>query len=283
MSDVWPEFAQAGKGEITVEQAMSHQAGLCGLVEPMDPAEWLDWEAICRRLEAMAPLWPPGSASGYHPVTFGYIAGEIFRRIDGRHMGEALRQDIAIPLGLDLWIGAPDVEHHRIAHLRPPSALPKLGPLTEARRIAFLTKWASPGGRATADYRRAEIPSVSGLATAAALARMMAILACDGVLEVERVLSPGLAAEASRQRIAGPDLVLPFDLSWGAGLLRNQGISIYGPGDSSFGHSGWGGSCAGFADPERGVSGAYVMNRQSTDLIGDPRSRRLIDAAYASL
>jgi CubicO group peptidase (beta-lactamase class C family) len=281
VSEVWPAFAEAGKGEITVGQAMSHQAGLCGLPGPMEAADWLDWNLICRRLEAMAPLWPPGSASGYHPVTFGYLAGEIFRRIDGRTMGAALREDMAGPLGLDVWIGLPDAEHHRVADVRRPSTLPKLGAITEPRRLAFLTKWAQPGG-SLAELRRAEIPSVTGFATAPAVARLMAILACDGVLEGRRWLSPGAAEEAGRERISGPDLVLPCELSWGAGLLRNQGLGAYGPGAQAFGHSGWGGSCA-FADPECGVSGAYVMNRQTSELVSDGRARRLIEAAYAGL
>jgi CubicO group peptidase (beta-lactamase class C family) len=282
MAEVWPAFGQAGKAGITVEQAMSHQAGLCGLAGPMTPADWFDWDGVCRRLELMAPLWPPGSASGYHPVTFGYLAGEIFRRIDGRTMGVALREDIAGPLGLDLWIGMPDSEHLRVADVRRPSALPKLGPLTEPRRLAFLTKWASPGGRSLEDWRRTEIPSANGHATAPALARLMAALACDGALGAARLLSPGVAAEAARQRTLGDDLVLPYRMAWGAGFIRNQGLWIYGPGRETFGHSGWGGSCA-FADPERGVSGAYVMNRQSAELIADSRARRLIEAAYEGL
>jgi CubicO group peptidase (beta-lactamase class C family) len=160
--------------------------------------------------------------------------------------------------------------------------MPDLGEITEAKRLAFLTPWASPGGLVEAAWRRAEFPAANGHATAPALARLMAILAGDGRLEGQCVLPAGLAAEASRQRIAGLDLVLPYEISWGAGFIRNQGLGIYGPGVSSFGHSGWGGSCA-FADPERGLSGAYVMNRQSAQLIADPRSRRLIEAAYAAL
>ncbi|HEX3406539.1 MAG TPA: serine hydrolase, partial [Caulobacteraceae bacterium] len=111
---------------------------------------------------------------------------------------------------------------------------------------------------------------------------LMAALASDGDLGVSRVLSPGVAAAAARQRIAGDDLVLPYRMSWAAGFIRNEGLSIYGPGRETFGHSGWGGSCA-FADPERGLSGASVMNRQSAELIADARGRRLIEAAYASL
>src|ERR1700761_8733474 len=265
-----------------VEQVLSHQGGLCGLPGPMAPADWFDWDGVCARLAAMTPLWPPGTASGYHPVTLGYRAGEISRRIDGRPLGTALRQDIAEPLGLDLWIGLPDAEHGRVAAMRTPPAPAYLGPMTEPKRLAFFTKWSSPGGRGEAAWRRAEIPSANGHATAPALALLMAALASDGDLGVSRVLPAGAAAEAARQRIAGDDLVLPYSMSWGAGLIRNEGLGIYGPGRETFGHSGWGGSCA-FAHPEQGISGAYVMNRQSAELIADARARRLIEAAYASL
>lgn len=282
VAEIWPEFGQAGKDQVTVEQAMSHQAGLCGLAEPMDPALWLDWDAICGRLAAMAPLWPPGSASGYHPVTFGYLAGEIFRRVDGRTIGTALARDVATPLGLDLWIGLPEAQDHRLAEVRRPPAMPDLGEITEPRRLAFLTKWASPDARGSAAWRRAEIPSANGHATAAALARLMAAMACDGMAGRRAVLAPGAAARAARERIAGPDLVLPRVMSWGAGFMRSAGSGLYGPGTQTIGHSGWGGSCA-FADPERRLSGAYVMNRQSAALIDDPRARRLIEASYASI
>jgi CubicO group peptidase (beta-lactamase class C family) len=282
VAEMWPDFAAAGKGALTVGQVLSHQGGLCGLEAPWTPAEWLDWDATCARLAAMAPLWPPASASGYHPVTYGYLAGEIFRRVDGRTLGTALREDIAEPLGLDLWIGLPDAEHARCAEMRRPPAMPDLGEITVPKRLAFLSPWSSPGGVPVDVYRRAEIPSANGHATAPALARLMAILACDGLVGSERVLPPGLAAEASRQRIVGKDLVLPYDISWGAGFIRNQGLWLYGPGAQTFGHSGWGGSCA-FADPERGLSGAYVMNRQSAELIADRRSRALIAAVYDAL
>jgi len=282
VAEIWPEFAAVGKGDLTVAQVLSHQAGLCGLEAPWTPAEWFDWEATCARLAAMTPLWPPTSASGYHPVTYGYLTGEIFRRVDGRSLGTALREDMAERLSLDLWIGLPDAEHARCAEMRRPPAMPEFGEITIPRRLAFLSPWSSPGGVSVAVYRRAEIPSANGHATAPALARLMAILACDGVLDGQSFLPPGLAEEASRQRIAGPDLVLPYDMSWGAGFIRNEGLGIYGPGVLSFGHSGWGGSCA-FADPERGISGAYVMNRQSAELIADRRSRALIASVYDAL
>lgn len=282
VASVWPEFAQAGKAAVTVEQMLSHQAGLSGFPEPMDPADWFDWDGICARLAAMAPLWPPGTASGYHPVTFGYLAGEVFRRVDGRTMGTALREDLAGPFGLDLFIGLPDAEFGRVADLMRPNALPDFGHHNEPTRAAFLTPWSSPGGRGAAEWRRAEIPSANGHATAHSLARLVGALANDGWLDGEEILTPALIAEAARQRIRGQDLVLPFEMSWGAGFMRNETVTPWGPGRQTFGHSGWGGSCA-FADPERRLGGAYVMNKQSTQLLGDDRPRRLIEAAYAAL
>jgi CubicO group peptidase (beta-lactamase class C family) len=282
VASIWPEFAQAGKGSITVEQLLSHQEGLSGLPDRMDPADWFDWDLICARLAAMAPLWPPGTASGYHPITFGYLAGEVFRRVDGRTMGTALREDLAEPFGLELWIGLPDSEAGRTAELQRPNALPNFGQKSVAARAAFLTPWAQPGGRGAAALRRFELPSATGYATALALARLMGALANDGWLDGEDILSPALIAEASRERTRGQDLVLPFEMSWAAGFMRNAATHPWGPSDASFGHSGWGGSCA-FADPSRRLGGAYVMNRQSTDLLGDRRPRRLIEAAYAAL
>jgi len=282
VADIWPEFAQAGKQDITVEQCLSHQDGLAAFIEPMDPALWFDWEAVIARIAAMSPLWPPGTASGYHPVTYGYVAGEIFRRVDGRTIGTALRHDLAQPLGLDLWIGLPDAEHARVATMQRPPAIPDLGPLTAVKRAAFLEPWSSPGGRDMGVWRRAEIPSANGHATAESLGRLAAVLACDGMLDGRQVLEPGIAAEVARQRIRGQDLVLPYLLAWGAGVLRNDPVMIYGPGTRTVGHSGWGGSCL-MADPERRLSAAYVMNRQSAALIGDERARRLIEALYAGL
>ncbi|HEY2179065.1 MAG TPA: serine hydrolase domain-containing protein, partial [Caulobacteraceae bacterium] len=282
LADLWPEFAAAGKESLAIGDVISHQAGLPGFAEPMDPKAWFDHDLIAGKLAAMASMWPPATAAGYHPMTFGYIAEEIFRRRDGRTIGKALREDLAQPFGLDLWIGLPDAEHARCADVRRPPAMPDLGPITEPRRVAFLTKWASPGGVTLAEWRRAAIPSVTGHATAPALARMMAILACDGALDGRQFLSSEAVRQASAQRIAGSDLVLPFEISWAAGFMRNEGQWIYGPGARTLGHSGWGGSCA-FADPDRRLSGAYVMNRQSARLIGDERARRLIDAAYAVL
>jgi CubicO group peptidase (beta-lactamase class C family) len=282
VASVWPQFAQAGKAAITVEQAMSHQAGLSGLPEPMDPADWFDWEAICAKLAAMAPLWPPGAASGYGPITFGYLAGEVFRRVDGRAMGQAFREDLGEPFGLDLWIGLPDEEAGRVAELQRPNRLPDFGQRNPPTEAAFLKPWSQPGGRGADALRRFALPSATGYATALALARLMGALANDGWLDGEAILSPALIAEASRERIRGQDLVLPFEMSWAAGFMRNAAGHPWGPSDQAFGHAGWGGSCA-VADPQAKLGCAYVMNKQSTDLLDDHRPRRLIEAVYAGL
>ncbi len=281
-AELWPAFGQAGKADLTVEQVLSHQAGLCGLREPFDPSEWFDWDGMCARLAGAEPLWPPATASGYHASTFGHLAGELFRLADGRALGRALRETFCEPFDLDLWIGLPETEDHRVAETLRPPTLPDLGKLTEPKTLAFFKPWSAPPSKDVRRWRAAEFPASNGHATAAALARMMAILACDGQLDGREVLPPGLALEAARGRIAGTDLVLPYDLSWGAGLLRNEGLGIYGPSRHAFGHSGWGGSCVA-ADPERRLSLAYVMNRQSAWLIGDPRPGRLIEALYACL
>lgn len=282
VASVWPEFAQAGKADVTVEQVISHQAGLPGFPDPIDPGLWVDWDAVCARLAAMAPMWPPGSASGYHPVTVGYLVGEIFRRVDGRTIGSAFREDIGIPFGLDLWIGLPEGAEARMADLQRPTAMPEFGEINDATRAAFLAPWSSAAGKAAADYRRMEVPSTNGYATAEALARLMGGLANGGWLEGGEILSPALIAEAARERIRGQDLVLPFDMSWGAGFMRNAPNFPWGPGVETFGHAGWGGACA-FADPQARLGGAYVMNRQGAALMGDARPRRLIEAAYRAL
>lgn len=282
VASLWPEFGQAGKSGITVGQLMSHQGGLSGFLPPQDPAIWYDVPAVLQALCAQTPLWTPGEGSGYHPITIGYLVGELFRRVDGRSLGTALREDIAPLIGGDILIGTPDAEFSRIAELQKPSAAPDLGPLDTIKQAAFLDKGSAPAGRGAADWRRMEIPSANAHATALALARLMSALAAGGRLDGKSLLSEGTLGQLCRERVFGQDRVLPFRLSWGAGLLRNKGLKIYGPNDRSVGHSGWGGSCA-MADPDKGLSCAYVMTRQSSHLIGDPRSVALIEAVYASL
>ena len=278
---IWPEFGQAGKADITLAQLMSHQAGLAGPSPAIDPTLWFEPEKVLEVLCRQAPLWAPGTASGYHPITVGYLAGEAFRRADGRTMGQALKADFADPAGLDLWLGLPEAEHGRVARMKKPTAAPDLGPIDAIKTAAFLDKGSAPAGRGSAEWRRMEIPSANMHATAEALARMLALALPEGV--AGKSLSPATRTALMQQRVSGPDRVLPFDLSWGAGVMRNQGEgAVFGPNPETVGHCGWGGSCA-FADPATGLTAAYVMTRQSPHLIGDPRPAALIRALYAAL
>ncbi len=278
VSHIWPAFGQAGKDKVTVAQLMSHQSGLPGFSEPVEPSLWFDPAAVNARLAAQAPMWEPGTASGYHPVTVGYLANEVFRLTTGRTMGQALRADFA---DLDLWIGLPEDQHGRVAQMRKPSAAPSLGTINPIKQAAFLDRGSAPGGRGSAEWRKMEIPSANMHATAAGLARMLGVAANDGMLDGRRVLSKGVLRDLTRERIHGQDKVLPYVISWAAGLMRNDGLNVFGPGES-FGHYGWGGSMA-MADPSRRLSAAYVMTRQSPHLIGDPRPRRLLEALYAAV
>ncbi len=278
----WPAFGQAGKDRITVAQMMSHQSGLPGFSETVDPTIWFDRQAVLDKLCAQPPMWPPGTASGYHPITIGYLAGELFRIVDGRSMGTALREDFAVPFDLDLWIGLPEIQHGRVAQLRKPSASPDLGIVDAVKRSAFLDKGSAPGGRGSTEWRTMEIPSANLHGTAPAIARMMGVLANDGVLDGRAILSPDVVAQATRERIRGLDKVVPFQISWAAGYMRNETLNIFGTDADAVGHCGWGGSCA-MADATNRVSAAYVMTRQSPHLVGDPRAVRLMQALYAAL
>ena len=277
---IWPEFGQAGKADITLARLMSHQAGLSGLSPSIDPTLWFEPEKILEALCRQAPLWAPGTASGYHPSTIGYLAGEVFRRADGRTMGQALKQDFADPAGLDLWLGLPEAEHGRVAQMKKPTSAPDLGVIDAVKTAAFLDKGSAPAGRGSAEWRKMEIPSANMHATAEALARMLALALPEGL--AGKTLSEATRTALTRERISGPDRVLPFTLSWAAGFMRNQGVDVFGANPETVGHCGWGGSCA-FADPETGVTAAYVMTRQSPHLIGDPRPTALIKALYAAL
>jgi len=279
VANYWPEFGQAGKAEITVGQLMSHQAGLSGFSEPAPPTIWFDREAALARLCGQAPMWPPGTGSGYHPITIGLLAGELFRRVDGRSMGTALREDFP---GLDLWIGLPEAEHGRVAQMRKPTSAPDLGAIDAIKRAAFLDAGSAPAGRGSAEWRMMELPSANLHGTARDLARIMAVFADGGELDGRRVLSPETLAAASRERVRGMDKVVPFRISWAAGLMRNEGLEMFGPNPDTLGHYGWGGSCV-WADPDRRLSAAYVMTRQSPHLIGDPRALRLQAALYGAL
>jgi len=280
VSAIWPEFAAHDKSHVTIAEAVSHQAGLPGFTDAIDPGLWLDPSACAEALAALAPLWAPGSAHGYHPLSWGYLIGEIVRRIDGRSLGTILREEIAAPAGIDFQIGTPASEHARVADIMRPRALPDLGEINSATKAAFLTKWASPD-RGGAIWREIEIPSANGIGSAKAVAALYGLYAHKGMLNGTRLIPEASFEALTRSRVVGQDLVLPFVTEFAAGVMRNN-LGIYGPNPDTLCHSGWGGSLA-LGDPDRGLSAAYVMNRQSNSLQGDPRARRLVNALYDCL
>jgi CubicO group peptidase (beta-lactamase class C family) len=282
LTSIWPEFAQNGKAEITIAEALSHQAGLAGFADPIDPALWLEPRALAADLAKLAPLWPPETGSGYHPQTWGFLAGEIVERVAGVSLGTLLRQQITHTPDetIDFFIGTPATEHGRIAEMAKPKSPPQLGEISPEARIAFLTRWAAPN-RGGAVWREVEIPSTNGHGTARATARLYGLYANQGRLGGRSLLSPERFAALTRVRTSGQDRVLPFAIDFAAGVMVNA-QKVYGPNPNSFGHSGWGGSM-GLADPDRGLSAAYVMNQQSSFLQGDPRARSLIAALYGCL
>lgn len=276
VSAVWPEFGAHGKSAVTIAEMLSHQAGLPGFVDPIDPELWLDPPALAARLAHEPPMWTPGEGSGYHPLSWGYLAGELVQRIAGQSLGTILRDRVTGPNDIDFWIGLPASEHDRVAELKRPNAMPMLGDLNEFNRTAFLTKWAA-AKRGGAIWKEIEIPSANGHGTAVATAKLYGAYA--GTLDIG--LSTETLTGLTKLRTSGQDRVLPYEIDFAAGVMRNaQGV--YGPNPGSFGHSGWGGSLA-FGDPDRGLSAAYVMNQQSNILQGDPRARRLVQALYGCL
>jgi CubicO group peptidase (beta-lactamase class C family) len=280
LADYWPEFGAAGKRAYTVAEALSHQAGLPGFAEPIDPQLWLDPPALSAELAKLSPMWARGDGSGYHPLTWGYIAGELVRRVSKRSLGTILREDVCAPLGIDFWVGLPESEHGRCAELLKPKAPTQFPHNNAETRAAFLTPWAA-APRGTTAWRMAEIPSANGHGTAPGMARLYSAFAQKGRIGETQVIAPVTWDELTRQRVAGDDRVLPGRVAFGAGVMRNPSL-IYGPNPETLCHSGWGGSGA-FGDPATGLAGAYIMNKQGTHLLEDARRSRVIDALYGCL
>lgn len=268
----WPEFAANGKDAVTLAMALSHQAGLCGFPDEINADEWIDHDRIAARLAAMAPLWPPGSASGYHPQTVGYIVNELLRRKAGKTIGAMLRET-----GLDIHCGMRADEIARAAYMPKPPSAPVHRKASRFTEIAFLKPWSAAGKVRREDWMAAEIPASNMHATARALAEIIHPLANGGVdKRGVRVIEKDIVAAALAPRITGDDLVLPFHLTFAAGLMANTN-GHFGPSLTAFGHAGFGGSAA-MIDPEKRVSAAYVMNKMSPSLAGDPRAVRLLAA-----
>ena len=282
VAQYWPEFAANGKSDITVAMVLSHRAGLAAVDGDVDVDDVLGWDGVVAAIAAQAPQWEPGSGHGYHARTYGWITGEIIRRIAGVSAGRFFAAEIARPLGLRYWIGLPAEIEPDCADLVPadgPSFLSLLDHESMLYRVmagpsdlfvnGYDESWNSRAMRA------AELPSSNGIGDARSLARLYA--ACVGDVDGIRLLSDETVAKATELRSTGVDLVVGQELCFGLGFIA--GPTLLGLGlPRVFGHSGAGGSSA-MADPDSGVSMAYVMNRLRFDV--DPRAPSLAAAAIA--
>ncbi|MFZ4746714.1 MAG: serine hydrolase domain-containing protein [Sphingomonas sp.] len=286
VADYWPEFAVNGKSAITVGMLLSHQAGITGFVGPAVAEDYFDFEAAADRLAAQAPLFPPGSTSGYHAISIGPLANGLFRRVTGHSLGAFVADEFAGQRGLEIAIGLPAEWTGRGAEMIAPPELSSTAStgmpaeLSPAQFAALANPPVDPNAPNSAGWRAAEIPSANGFATARALASLYGALAFDRVCAGRLLLGAPALAAATRERIVGMDAVLPIPARWGAGFLLNND-DLYGPSSAAFGHSGWGGSFA-MGDPATGVGIGYVMNRMGTDIVGDPRDQAIIAAVYAA-
>jgi CubicO group peptidase (beta-lactamase class C family) len=291
----WPEFACAGKEEITVRMLLSHQAGLPAVRRELPAGAFYDWELMTSALAAESPFWTPGLQHGYHGLTFGFLVGEVVRRITGTTLGAFFRHEVAGPLGLDFHIGLPEADEARVARVIPQAPDPQnLSPMeqaafTDPASIPHLMLVNSggymlPGEADSRAAHAAELPSTGGITNARGLAAMYRPLADGGAPLVSAGTVRRMAAVAS----AGTDTVILLPTRWTQGFVKAVDNRRFGPGQSviyaeeAFGHSGIGGS-VGFADPKAGMSFGYVMNKHGGGAgLGD-RGQSLIDAAYRSL
>jgi len=283
---LWPEFAAHGKAAITPRQLLCHTAGLAAVHQPLDADAFYDWPRMIAVLADETPWWEPGTANGYHALTYGYLVGELIRRADGRMPGVFFRDEVARPLDADFHIGLDATEDHRVAEMVPPTpaeaatAAPTEPDSLSARVLS--NPRLRPEVANTLPWRRAEIPAANGHGNARSVARVMAALACGGVLDGVRLVSEETLARAITEQCYAPDLVLRFPIRWGLGFMLTSPTLPLGPNPRVFGHGGWGGSL-GFADRDARVSWAYVMNKMTPGTAGDNRAFPIIHAFYNAL
>lgn len=282
VADVWPEFAANGKAAITTKHLLSHAAGLSGFEQPTTSDELCDWDLICSRLAAQTPWWEPGTASGYHAVTQGYLLGEVARRVSGRTIGTFLADEVTGPLGADFHIGTAAEHDDRVAHVIAPTT--PLGGDASTDSVAmrtFTTLHLDATASHTIPWRRAEIPAAGGHGNARAIARVMSILANEGTLDGVTYLSADMCNRIFEEQQNGTDLVLGMPLRLGLGFgLPSEQMPLPNPRCCYWG--GWGGSIV-IVDMENRMSYSYVMNEMRDGTTGDMRGAGPLFALYGTL
>jgi CubicO group peptidase (beta-lactamase class C family) len=279
----WPEFAANGKADVKVSHLMAHSAGLSGWRETVTLADLYDWDKVTALLAAQAPLWEPGTKSGYHAVTQGYLVGEVIRRITGKSLGTFFREEIAEPLDADFWIGLPASEDHRVADLIPPPPGGTLGEMEwdEIGKITFTNPNVDVAETRTRAWRGAEIPAAGGTGNARSIARIHAILANGGVAGGKRFLSEAGCRKALEVQIEGDDLIFKAPAQFGMGFGL-PGPQVPFPNPNTLFWGGYGGSLA-IIDMDAHTSFGYAMNKMGGGTVGDARGFSMLMAIWQAL
>ena len=284
VSRYWPEFAAGGKGDrVLVRHVMSHTAGLCGWSEPLTVDDLYDWEKATSLLAAQEPWWEPGTASGYHAVTQGFLIGEIVRRITGQTVGAFFAERVADRLGADFHIGLPESEDSRVSFVVPPGPIVEQAAGASELALRCLTNPRLDGTEPRQPaWRRAEIPAANGHGNARSVALIQAAVANGGEVAGVRLLSPAGCERIFEEQISGTDLVLGVPLRLGIGYGLTSPDTPMGPNPRTCYWGGWGGSVI-VLDLDARVTFAYMMNRMESGLVGDTRGFEIGLAVYKSL
>jgi CubicO group peptidase (beta-lactamase class C family) len=264
---------------------MDHAAGLSGMDEPVTSEDWYDWEKMTSALARQKPWWEPGTATGYHAVTQGYLIGEVIRRVAGKSFGEFLRDEVAGPLGADFYVGVPESEFPRIGNLVLPEEELVLTGGTNPESMASRT-FANPRAKARESWsdawRKAELPAVNGHGNARSLVRLQTPLACGGSAFGVDLVSEETARMIMEPRIAETDRVLGVPLTFGLGFALNRGPVPLSPNLNTCFWAGWGGSSV-VIDQDAGIAMSYVMNKMFPSLLGDLRGHSIRSQAYKDI
>jgi CubicO group peptidase (beta-lactamase class C family) len=275
----WPEFAAAGKSGIEVRHLLSHTAGLSGWSEPMTAEDLYDWDKSTSLLAAQEPWWEPGTQSGYHALTQGYLVGEVVRRITGMTIGSFFASEVTGPLDADFHIGLPPEDDARVALVIPPDlpSLAEVAPLADTIAGRTLLNPTMTGAEPWAEsWRRAEIPAANGHGNARSVAQVQSVVACGGEMSGKRLLSAKGCEAIFDEQANGVDLVLGPGFRLGVGYGLSSDMVPIGPHACFWG--GWGGSIV-VMDLDARLSVAYVMNRMASALMGDSRGADILFAA----